>query len=351
VQPRPTIAYVIDPRFPGGTSSGVAAELRAVADLADISIHAIDTRMFAGRPVAPVIERALADLKLVLDWDRETVHADLILIHNPAFLKFESDFRRRLFTRRLVVVAQENFLRPGGDEGFAVGHCLGLIDAASLALHKLLAPVSPWNRTTVQDWLAGTSEAGTWQVHERDWFHLCDFPLVAPTPAPRDRRGRLSRPGFEKFPSLVDMELCFPPHAEANIILGGDTLRSLEEERPHWQIHPFRSLEPDKFFGMIDFMVYFTSPEWRESFGRVLAEAIAAGKLVICDHASAAGFPDAVIAARPEEVDAIVARFVADPSGYRRQVEKSQRILARFSSGAFRPLVKAALGQEMEGVA
>ena len=32
---------------------------------------------------------------------------------------------------------------------------------------------------------------------------------------------------------------------------------------------------------MIDFFVYFTAPTWQESFGRVVAEAIAAGKVVL----------------------------------------------------------------------
>jgi hypothetical protein len=351
MQPRPRIAYVIDPRFPGGTSAAVAAELCALAGLARIEVHAIGSRMFAGRPVAPVLARALADLRLEPIRDRDTISADLILIHNPAFLKFESELRSRLIARHLVVVTHENFLRPGGSEGFAAGHCLALIDAASLALRKSLAPVSPWNRKTVQDWLAARPKGGAWRVHEQDWFNICDFPLTPPNPAPRDRRGRLSRPGFEKFPALAQMDLCFPPHAEANIILGGDTYLAMAQERPHWSILPFLSRAADEFFRMIDFMVYFTSPAWRESFGRVLAEAIAAGKLVICDHDSAACFPGAVIAARPVEVDAIIARFVADPEGYRRHVEGAQHMLERYSPDAFRPLVQALLGGPLRGAA
>ena len=348
---RPRIAYVIDPCFPGGTAAAVAAELRVVADVADVEVHAIGSRMFAGRPVAPVLARALADLKLNLIWGCRTIRADLILLHNPAFLKFEPGLRSRLIARHLVVVTHENFLRPGGGEGFAAGHCLALIDSASLALCKSLAPVSPWNRATLMDWLRSQPKTGDWRVLARDWFNICDLPLTPPNPAPRDRRGRLSRPGFEKFPSLAAMDQCFPPHAEANIMLGGDTFLASARERPHWTIHPFLSLGAHEFFGMIDFMIYFTSPAWRESFGRVLAEAIAAGKVVICDHASAACFPGAALAATPAEVNAIVAEFIADPALYRRHAERAQKTLERYSPSAFRPLVHSMIHMPVGGAA
>jgi glycosyltransferase involved in cell wall biosynthesis len=82
-------------------------------------------------------------------------------------------------------------------------------------------------------------------------------------------------------------------------------------------------------------MVYFTAPTFRESFGRVLAEGIAAGKVVITDPDTAAIFGDAVVAARPEEVDAIVAGFVAAPDRYAAQVRKAQARLEGFSGEAF----------------
>ena len=61
------------------------------------------------------------------------------------------------------------------------------------------------------------------------------------------------------------------------------------------------------FLSGIDFFVYFTNPNWRESFGRVIAEAIAAGKLVITDPGTAATFGDAVVASDGADVDGIIA--------------------------------------------
>jgi len=168
--------------------------------------------------------------------------------------------------------------------------------------------------------------------------------MQPPTPAPRDRRGRLSRPGFEKFPDLATLDLCFPARAEANVILGADMLIARGEPRPHWRLYPFRGIDLAGFFGQIDFMVYYTSPSWQESFGLAIAESIAAGKVVITDAATAATFGDGVVAAAPREVDAVIARMTADPDLYREQVLRGQARLDEFSAEKARDRARALLG-------
>ncbi len=332
----PSLAYVIDPRFPGGTSTAVAAELRALAGLARLQVHAVESRMFSGRSVAPALADALAELRLELEWDSETISADLVILCNPVFLKFQSGLGKRIIARQLIVVTSENFLLPGGSEAFDVGRCLDQIEGASLVMRGSLAPVSPYNRSTVRGWLERSGRRAGWSVLDRDWCNICDFPRHPPTDMPTDRRGRLSRPGPEKFPALHDMDLCFPKHADANVILGGDAFMHPELRRPHWTIYPFRGIEVTQLFKMIDFMVYFTASTWRESFGMVLAEAIAAGKVVISDPQTAETFGGAVVAAQPADVDGLIARFIADPSLYRQQVERGQAGLSGYSAASFR---------------
>jgi hypothetical protein len=332
---RPHLAYLVEPAFPGGTSAAVAQELRAVRGRARIEVHGVTSRMFPGRPVAPVLDAALADLNLALVRDAPRIAADVVIVHNPSFLKFETDFAPRILAREIVLVTHENLLRPGGHESHDVGHCLDLIDRATVALRRSLAPISPHNRTTVADWRAAHPRHRHWQVRPEDWINICDFPLRPPAPAPRDRRGRHSRPGFEKFPAPRAMDLCFPPHAEANVILGADGLGDLVRTRPHWQAVPFGGMAVEDYFDAIDFMIYFTAPTFRESFGRVLAEAIAAGKVVLSDPDTAAVFGDAVIATRPEEVDAVIAAFLAAPGRYAAQVARGQARLSDLSAEAF----------------
>ncbi|MGL4279765.1 MAG: hypothetical protein ACRCS0_05320 [Albidovulum sp.] len=336
------IAYVLDPRFPGGTSAAVAAEVKIAARFGQVTVHAVESSMFRERTLAPVLATAFDDLGIEPVWDAPVISADLVILHNPAFLKFERDFGARIICRDLIVVTHENFERPGGADGFNAAGCLALIDRATLALRKHIAPVSAANRRTLAGWYARFGAPAGWQMLAEDWFNICAFATLPPTATPADRRGRHSRAGFEKFPSLDVLDLCFPAHAGANVILGADSLIAMGTARPHWRLLPFGALAVEDYFGMIDFMVYFTAPAWRESFGRVLAEAMAAGKVVITDPATAESFGGGVIGAAPEEVDAIVARHVEEPTRYHAQVAHGQAALAQFSAEAFAAMFGAA---------
>jgi len=334
---RESVAYVIDPRFPGGTSSAVARELRAIAAIrARVAVYAVSSAMFKGREVAPVLEEALDDLGLTLAWDPPVVAADRVILHNPAFLKFDTRFAPRIIARDLYVVTHENFLRPTRGEAFDVAACLALIDRASLARRKILAPISVGNRDTVGSWLSTAGDTAPWTVLPADWFNICNFDLQPPNPRRADRRGRHSRPGYEKFPPLAQMDASFPPHAETNLILGADSFLTDRSGRPYWRMVPFAGMTVQRFFDEIDFHVYFTAPTWRESFGRVLAEALAAGKVVISDPTTASTFDGGVIPAVPADVDAVVAHFLHHPKRYLAQVTQGQRILERFSADRFR---------------
>lgn len=338
----PRIAYLIEPRFPGGTSAALAAELRAVEPLFRPIVHDVGSAMFPKRAAAQVLTDTLTDLRLPLVDGDGPVSAEMVIVHNPAFLKFQTDLGRQIFCRDLVVVTHENFLRPGNAEAFDIGKCLEALDRASLALDKWLAPVSPSNRATVSAWLAAEpGRSRRWRLAPSDWFNIIDQPRLSPTSSLRDRRGRLSRPGWEKFPSPDDLDLCFPATAEANIILGADHLLKADIVRPHWRLLPFGALQVASFFDEIDFLVHFTAPGWRESFGRVLAEGIAAGKVVLSDPETAANFGGAVIGCQPAQIDALIGHYIAEPAAYRDHVLRAQACLDRYSSAAFRQMLTA----------
>lgn len=328
------LALVIDPRFSGGTSSAVAREIRVLAPLVDLRVYAIETAMFKGQRINPQLESALMETGLEIEWNPRVVRAEIVVIHNNSCLKFNQDLETRIICDRLFVVTHENFLRPNGSEGFDVNRTLELIEKTSLCRARFLAPVSIYNRRGVEAWLGGSGRR--WQMADFDWFNICDFDLTAPNAAPADRRGRLSRPGFEKFPSLEVMQTHFPAHAEAVHILGGDTFLLDPETMPeHWNVLPFGAMPVDTFLSQIDFFVYYTHPQWRESFGRVIAEAIAAGKVVITDPGTAEIFGGAVIASEGADVDEIISEMLNFPDRYQNFVRQAQGVLTRFGSDAF----------------
>ncbi|WP_217358958.1 glycosyltransferase [Ruegeria arenilitoris] len=343
----PKIAYVIEPRFSGGTSAAVAAELPVAAQFGQVVVHAITSRTFGdNQHVSPVLRRMLDDLSIPLIWDAPRISADFVFLHNPSFLKHQDTLNTRIIARDLYVITHENFLRPGGAEGFDVAACLNQIEASTISLRKTLAPISPYNRRTVTEWLDTSRVARLWDVLDTDWFNICQSDMRGPCENPQDRRGRHSRPGFEKFPAIADLENCFPPHSQCNVILGADALLNARVLRAHWKLLPFDAISVEEFFGMIDFFVYFTAPTWQESFGRVVAEAIAAGKVVLTNPDTGATFGDAVLTCEPAGVNKIIADLVAHPNKYHDQVARSQAALKAYSAENFKTMLSGILSAD-----
>lgn len=329
-----TLSLALDPRFPGGTSGAIAREIPELMEIGSVSLAALSSRMLRPFPVNPALETAIADQGLTLNWNPPVVAADIIVLHNPSFLKFDEKVKSRLVCDQLIVVTHENFTGPDGAEAFDISHCLSLIDDAVLCRAKHLAPVSDYNRDVTKAWLKEAS-LEDWQVLDRPWHNICAFDLASPTATPRDRRGRHSRAGFEKFPDARCMRLLFPDHADYCGILGGDSFMNDLDRPAHWQLYGFREIPVAQFLDQIDFFVYFTNERWRESFGRVIAEAIAAGKLVLTDPQTASTFGPGVIGTTPKDVDMHIAKFVGDPSAYQAQVLRAQKDLSAFSRDAF----------------
>ena len=334
------LTLVVDPRFSGGTSSAVAREIKALSPHVRLSVCFLQTDMFKGDTVHPAIQSACDAAGVPTIWAKDTISADVIVLHNPSCLKFNKTLNVTLRCDALFLVAHENFLRPAEDpadarEAFDVAHCLDMLRWAATCRRRIVAPISPNNRDTVETWFARQPQRPRWEIDPIDWPNICDFDTLPPVAAPSDRRGRHSRPGFEKFPLRPVLETLFPPTCDAVRILGADSLL-LETDRPeNWECLPFMSERVDRFLESIDFFVYFTNPCWRESFGRVLAEAVAAGKVVITDPHTAKTFKGGVIGCAPDEVDAIIKGFVQKPKTYAFQVKKAQAALRQFGTDSF----------------
>jgi len=317
--------------------------LPELCKIGTVEVHAITTRMFRNRDRNPVLDEAIAEAGVTVHHNANVISADIVLFHNPSALRFDTELKNRIVCDTFVAVCHENFLLPNGDEAYDVGTCLDILDTALLCRKRILAPVSAYNRETIAAWEADATRREAWQIASKSWMNICDFPVVPPNAAPRDRRGRHSRPGFEKFPGPATMAQLFPPHAE-NHILGGDIFIP-DDAPPHWTLYPFRSIPVDRLLRTIDFFVYFTNPLWRESFGRVIAEAIAAGKPVLTDPATAANFGPNVLGLAPAEVDGCIRQHLDNPTKYQTLVHAQQSDLGTYSGACFRADATAILAE------
>ena len=125
---------------------------------------------------------------------------------------------------------------------------------------------------------------------------------------PADRKTLLSAyPGTDKY--------------EVYVMGGAKVPEAILGRLPtNWTVLPFDSLPPKDYLAGLDVFVYFTHPDWVESFGRVIIEAMAAGVPVIVPPIYLPLFGDAALYTEPEGVLEHVDRLIEDPAYYEGRV-------------------------------
>jgi hypothetical protein len=170
--------------------------------------------------------------------------------------------------------------------------CRDAFDAAGLAFPRLRMDWT--NLIFVDDWGAARSRL------------IGDRPTI----------GRHSRPRNEKWPATrEELVQVFPDGGDIRVKLMGlsEKMKKLVGECPsNWQ-----TMEPDEipvreFLSAIDFFVYFHHPHWVEAYGRTVAEAAAAGCVVILPPYLRKTFGDAALYCEPAEALDLVCSVAAN---------------------------------------
>jgi len=317
------LAIVGSLRFPGGTSTAIADELPVLESLGDVVFYDADVKMLRQCPKNDALVRSLRLHQVPVAPASGIVAADVVIVHNPALFKYEDSLDLRLVGRRVFVVMHENPVTAFCSPTYQCERVLGMLRAASVTPGFFLAPISRVSRQSIAN--AGLS----FPVTQTDWRNVWSGEFRAPVQRPLDRRGRHSRPGPEKWPKPDDLDLCFPRHAVNHILGAPPWLTEATNTAPSTFHYPFGSMDVGGFLERVDFFVYFHSEGWRESFGRCIAEAIAAGKLVITHPYLEQTFGKGCVYATPAEVDRIIAFYLDRPAEYVAKVGRAQRDLAR----------------------
>jgi UDP:flavonoid glycosyltransferase YjiC (YdhE family) len=326
------VAIIGDFRFPGGTSSSIAHEIRALRQ-GGYSVGLVPVRapiLKRDRPIHPLIQTAIdrGDARLMADGG--TLEARLGLFENPqVFTDLPSRLPRLSLGEKLLVVhhpALDARDAPWYDPAVVHGVC-ETIGGDGL----LWAPISPVCRANAR------RAKLPFPLLDEDWLNIFfaeDWRSDRSHPAgERPVIGRHSRPEWHKWPATrAELLTVCPddPAIDVRLLGIGDHVKRLVGEWPaNWNTREFGAVDPAEFLRSIDFFVYFHHPEWVEAFGRTVAEAIASGAVAILPEHFRATFGEAALYRAPEEVVPTVREFYADWEQYRLQSGLGMRLIER----------------------
>ncbi len=328
------VVMAADLRFPGGTSTAVADEIRVLhAAGRSIGLVQMDAPIFGAQPhpVHPRLAELLEAGKATRLEEHDVVDAPLLLIHHPMVLAGEP--RRPLpvvRAARRVIIAHHAPL-DARDRPYYDCRRLERVGARLFGGPLIWAPISAASR--------GRFEAAPWPllVLRRDWRNVvfCDE-WGAPRASPQGARpvlGRHSRPGAEKWPATAsDILRVYPddPRFDVRILGVGEAARARLGRIPStWTTYEFNQRGVREFLSELDFFVYFHHPTLVESFGRAIAEAIAAGCVAILPPYLKASFGAAALYTEPAGVRNEVLRLFADHPAFARQSQLGRQLIDR----------------------
>lgn len=293
------------------------------------------------RPLLPQIRDQIdgEDVDLVTGGDR--VSCDLLLLRYPPVLQHRLRHLPQVAARDIRVIVNQPPMSDYGPDGvvrYELARCAENL-RAQFGRDATWHPIGPLVRDTLTT--RHIHELGHIALSDQDWHNIIDLAGWDRGPRRRGpgdklRIGRHSRDHEHKWPaSRDDILAAWPdsPDLEVHVLGGANAPAALLGHVPsNWVVHPFGSRAPRDFLADLDVWIYFDHPDWVESFGRTIIEAMAVGVPVILPEAYRPLFGDAALYATPQTAVDIARRLHADPAAHAAQAARAQaHVRAQFS--------------------
>jgi len=332
------IVHAADPRWVGGTSSALRAELKAAHQfgLSAAFVPFLGSRGGLGRP----FERRTAELidRLGVTWltGDHVATCDILFANHPQVFEHMPPMAVKVRPKRVVCIAHHPPFNGDWKPQYdfeVVGRNLERMFGAPVTF----APVGPKVRAQFES-LAGRKPA----LLRRDLFNMIDMSewraRSRPVPEAAATVGRHSRADALKWPdSQAALHAAYPDRKHLTIRTLGEIPADVKAWLgSNWQLLPFLDEGVPEFLASLDFYVYFHSRRWVEAFGMSVAEAMASGLPTILDPSYEALFEDGAVYAEPDGVEAVIDRLLSSPETYLKQSAAARTLVhAKFSLATY----------------
>ncbi len=328
---------VADSRFAGGSTAALVADVTAMSGLGMKvglcfvrSSYLDDTR---DRVNAKAL--ALADLDGVTRLEPGTsARGRLAFLHHPLVFFRGIEERLALSAERSVIVAHHAPFRADGSlEWDPIMTRRRARQATGLA--AWFAPISGVVRAQL------ASFAPLIRQSTADWpniFDAGDWPQTRPALSGTGLTiGRHGRPDPLKFPATgAEIDAALPASDDVRVRVLGCPIDALAARGGHpnrWEVLEFGAEPVADFLNSLDVFTYHYHPNWLESFGRTVVEAILCGRPCLLDPRLAPTFGDMAQYCRPAETADALRRIADDRVAARARAQAArQTALRRFGA-------------------
>lgn len=334
-------------RMRGGSTRSCIEEIKAHSRLGLKTglVHLARYDLPPIRRIIPEIRDLLREGEVELITYGERVTCDLLIVRYPPGLYRHQVYVPEVEAKHIRVIVNQppmSDYSANGVRRYFIADCQQNLERyfGSAARDAVWCPIGPLVRQALVAHHA--EELGAIHLAEEDWANIIDVDewdvrgsrSIACPP----RIGRHARDDVVKWPSDKDTLLSVYPSSDkyAVRILGGASvpLRMLGDLPQSWTVWKFGELSPKEFLRDLDVFVYYTHPQWIESFGRVIIEAMAAGVPVVLPPEYKVMFGDAALYAPPGEALKLVDELICNPELYESQVDKGKvEVRAKYSYG------------------
>ncbi|KUF08986.1 glycosyltransferase [Pseudoponticoccus marisrubri] len=330
-----------DFRMPGGSVLSCLEELKAMKQAglrcAVFCMYRYDLNYTDIRRMTPEVRQFMLDEQIDVLSYGEIAECDLLLLRYPPILEHPQRYIPEIRAKAVKVIVNQPPMSDYTETGvvrYRLENCARNL-REQFGQDAIWYPIGPLVRDALTSHHAG--ELQHIELSPENWHNIIDIKGWDRGPGWHDpgrtlRIGRHSRDNAVKWPATREDILAVYPERddiEVHVLGGASAPAGLIGHLPdNWIVHEFGALHPRDFLADLDVFVYFAHPDWVESFGRTIIEAMAVGLPVILPHVYEPLFKEAALYATVETAVDTARRLHADPEAYRMQVERARRYAA-----------------------